>query len=106
MVTKNKTKFRPCNQGCREDWGGPGQKEYRLCEGGLGVCPPGNFEILNSLKCVLGAPKAVFCTCTQCIYTCKLPSSISGFRSKSMTYRALASRLQLCIIVHYFASAA
>jgi len=67
--------------------------------------PPGNFEILHSLKCVLGAPMAVFHACIQYIYTCKWLSSISGFRSKSTTYRALASRLQLCIIVHYFASA-
>ena len=55
--------------------------------------PPGNFEILHALKCVLGAPEALFRACTQYIYTCKLPSSISGFRSKSATYGALASGL-------------
>ena len=55
--------------------------------------PPGNFRILHALKCVLGAPEALFRACTQYIYTCKLPSSISGFRSKSATYGALASGL-------------
>ena len=56
--------------------------------------PPGNFEILLSRSaCVLGAAEALFRACTQYIYTCKLPSSISGFRSKSMTYGALDSRL-------------
>ena len=29
-------------------------------EGGLGSTPPGNFEILHALKCVLGAPEALF----------------------------------------------
>ena len=43
--------------------------------------PPGNFESLHALKCVLGAPEALFHACTQYIYTCKLPSLISGFRS-------------------------
>ena len=55
--------------------------------------PPRNFEILHALKCVLGAPEALFHACTQYMYTCKLPSSISGFKSKSMTYGALASGL-------------
>ena len=55
--------------------------------------PPGNFEILHALKYVLGAPEALFCACTQYIYTCKLPSLISRFRSKSVTYGALASAL-------------
>ena len=55
--------------------------------------PPGNVEILHALKCVLEAPEALFHTCTQYIYTCKLPSSINGFRSKSTTYGALASEL-------------
>ena len=40
----------------------------------------GGSEILHALKCVLGAPEALFHACTQYIYTCKLPSSISGFR--------------------------
>ena len=60
---------------------------------GSGDMPPGNFEILHALKCVLGAPEALFCACTQYIYTCKLPSSISGFRLKSATYGALGSGL-------------
>ena len=55
--------------------------------------PPGNFEILHAPKCVLGAPEALFHACTQYIYTCKLPSLISGFRLKSATYGALASGL-------------
>ena len=42
----------------------------------------GNFEILHALKCVLGAPGALFRACTQYIYTCKLPSSISGSDQK------------------------
>ena len=53
--------------------------------------PPGNFEILHALKCVLEAPEARFRACTQYIYTCKLPSLISGFRSKNTTYGALAA---------------
>ena len=69
-----------------------------------GGMAPGNLEILHALKCVLGAPDALFRACTQYIYTCKLLSSISGFRSKSTTYKALASGLRsshvrwLCII--------
>ena len=59
--------------------------------GGSGGSPPGNFEILHALKCVLGAPEALFRECTQYIYTCKLPSSISGFRLESTTCGALAS---------------
>ena len=42
----------------------------------------------------IGAPEALFCACTQYIYTSKLLSSISGFRSKSTMYRALASILR------------
>ena len=50
-----------------------GALQNGLCEGGL------------------GAPEAL----SQYIYTCKLPSSVSGFRSKSTTYGALASKLHL-----------
>ena len=56
---------------------------YRLCEGGLGRTPPGNFEILLALKCVLGASEAPFRSCIQsiqsiqCIYTCQLQSSFA-----------------------------
>ena len=112
MVTKNMTKFRPYNQGYREDWGGPRAKtkrgpraktkrgawQYRLCEGRLGACPQ---EILHSLKCVLGLLRLFFCACTQYIYTCKLPPSISSFRSKSTTYRASqqAATLYNCALV-------
>ena len=60
-----------------------GAPQNGLCEGWSGGTPSGNFEIFQALKCVLGAPEALFCACTQYIYTCKLPSSISGFRSKS-----------------------
>ena len=58
--------------------------------GGSGGTPPGDFTCSER---VLGAPEALFHTCTQSIYTCKLPSSISGFRSKNTTYGALASGL-------------
>ena len=68
-----------------------GALQNGLCEGGRGT-PPGNFEILHALKCILGAPEALFRARTQYIYTCKLPSSISGFRSKNTMYGALASR--------------
>ena len=35
------------------------------CVGGLhGGTPPGNFEILHALKCVLEAPETLFCACT------------------------------------------
>ena len=27
---------------------------YRLCEGGLGGTPPGNFKVLHALKCIMG----------------------------------------------------
>ena len=54
-----------------------GAPQNGLCEGGLGGMPLGNFEILHTLKCVLGAPEAFFCVHA---HTCKLPSSISGFR--------------------------
>ena len=39
------------------------------CVRGSEGMPPGKFEILHALKCVLGAPEAIFHTCTQC----KLP---------------------------------
>ena len=68
-----------------------GAPQYGFCEGGLGVCPQ-KIEILHALKCVLGDPEALFRACIQYIYTCKLLSSISYFRSKCMTYRALATR--------------
>ena len=70
-----------------------GASQNGLCEGGLGTHPQ---EILHALKGVLGAPEALFRACTQYIYvyTCKSLSSISGFRSKSTTYGALASRLR------------
>ena len=62
-----------------------------IVRGVWGGTPPGNFEILHALKCVLGAPEALFRACTQYIYTCKLPSSISGFRWKNTTHGAVAS---------------
>ena len=63
--------------------------------------PPGNFEILCALKFVVGAPEALFCACTQYIYTYKVLSSISSFRSKSTTYGGLDSGLcSSHIIVH------
>ena len=87
-------------QGRREDWGGPGQIQkvgpHKVdCVRGSGGTFSGNFEILHALKCVLGAPEALFRACTQYIYTCKLPSSISSFRLKNTTYGA--ARLRLAI---------
>ena len=70
--------------------------ENGLCEGGLGARPQ---EILHALKCVPGAPEALFHACTQYIYTCKLPSSISGFRTKSTTYGALTAQWPCKIII-------
>ena len=46
------------------------------CGRGAGGMPPGNFEILHALKCVLGASEALYCACLQYIYTCKLLSLI------------------------------
>ena len=57
--------------------------------------PPGNFEILHALKCVLGASEAPFRAYIQYIHTCKLSSLLSGFRSKSTTYRS--SHVRVCI---------
>ena len=67
--------------------------------GGLGACPQ---EVLNALKCVLGASEASFCACIQYIYTCKLVSLFSSFRSKSMTYWALTSGLCMCALMFVF----
>ena len=52
------------------------------CVGGSEGMPPGNFEVLHALECVLGAPEALFHACTQYI-------SISSFRLKSTMYGAL-----------------
>ena len=71
-------------QGKYKKWG-------PYCVRGSGSMPPENFEILYALKCVLRASQVPFCTCRQYIPTCQLPSLFSGFRSKSTTYRALAS---------------
>ena len=52
--------------------------------------PLGNFEILHTLKCVLGAPEALFCARTH------LQVAIFDLRfqiEKYTTYGALASRL-------------
>ena len=63
------------NQGRREDWGGQGQmqkvgphKMDCVGGGGAGGTPPGNFEILHALKCVLGAPEAFFVHAHSNIY--------------------------------------
>ena len=47
--------------------------------------PPGNFEHLHVLKCVLEAPEAPFHACIQYIHTLKLPSLLSGFRKVQHT---------------------
>ena len=82
--------------GCRvaERTGGPrantksGAPQNGLREGGSAGRPPGKFEILHVLKCVLGAPEARFRACTQYVcYTCKL------------TYGALASGLRSVMIL-------
>ena len=39
-----------------------------IVRGGVGGMPPGNVEILHALKCVLGAPEALFYASTQYIY--------------------------------------
>ena len=54
--------------------------------------PPGNFEILHTLKCVLGSSESSFHACIQYIHTCKLPSSFSSFRKVQFT-GVLSSRL-------------
>ena len=74
-------------RGKYENWG----RYYRLCKGGSGGTPPGNFAILHALKCVLGASEAPFRSYIQYIHTCQLPSSFSGFRLKSTTNGALVS---------------
>ena len=82
-------------QGRREDLGGPrakaksGAPQSGLWKGGWGHAPRKFWDLL-ALKCVLGLlHQALFRACTQYIYySCKFPSSISGFRSKSTTYRA------------------
>ena len=37
-----------------------GPTKWIVREGSEGT-PPGNFEILHALKCVMGAPEALFC---------------------------------------------
>ena len=54
---------------------------------GVWGCTPRKFEILQPLKYASEAPFA----CIQYINNYQLPSSFSGFRSKSMTYGALVS---------------
>ena len=65
---------------------------------------------MHFLKCVLGAPEALFVHAHSIYnYTCKLPSLISGFRLKSITYRAQASGLRSSVnvkIIVMFVSAA
>ena len=80
-------------QGSQEDWGGPGllrglggpraAKRIGGAQGKYKKWGPEIFEILRALKCVLGVSEALFCACTQYIYTCQLPSLISCFRLKS-----------------------
>ena len=72
------------DQGKYKKWG-------PYCVRGLWGHAPENFEILHALKCVLRASQVPFCACIQYIPTCQCLSLFSGFRVKSMTYRALAS---------------
>ena len=90
-ITKYERLYRAAERIGGGGGGGPGQIQkvgpHKMdCVRGVGGTPPGNFEMLHALKCVLGAPEAPFRACTRYIYTCKLLSSISGFRSKSTTY--------------------
>ena len=41
--------------------------------------PPGNFEVLHALKCVLGAFEAPFCACIQSYIpaSCRLRLAVS-----------------------------
>ena len=57
------------------------------CVWGVWGHMPRKFEILQPLKYASEAPFA----CIQYINNYQLASSFSGFRSKSMTYRALVS---------------
>ena len=70
---------------------------------------PENIEILHVLKCFLGASEAPFCASIQYNHTyLQVAIFVSGFRSKSTTYGALARghiRYKVCIKLK-FASAA
>ena len=57
-------------QGRREDYGGPRQIQkvgpHKMdCVRRVWGHAPKNFENLHALKCVLGAPEALFHACTQ-----------------------------------------
>ena len=67
----------------------------KIVWGGSGGTPPGNFEILHALKCVLEASEAPFQACIQYIRICKLSSSFSGFRSKSSTLALVSSSAEI-----------
>ena len=86
-------------QGRRKDWGGPGQRQkvgpHKMdCVRGSGARPQ---EILRfyMLWSVFWGFMRLFFVHAHSTYntTCKLPFSISGFRSISTTYGALASGL-------------
>ena len=64
-------------------------------KGGLGTCPQEilKFYMLWSVFWGLLRLLRLFFVHSQYIYTYKLPASISGFKSKSTTYGALASEL-------------
>ena len=66
LLSVNRATERIGGGGGRGGWGGA-QGKYRMWDpkilivgGGSGGPAPGNFEILHALKCVLGAPEAVF----------------------------------------------
>jgi len=93
-------------QGRREDWGGPGQIQkvglHNMdCAKGVWQHTPRKLWNLTCSKVCSGASEALFRACTQYICTCKLPSSIGGFRSKSTMYGALASGLRSSHVRYY-----
>ena len=83
MAKQCYTKYQQGGVGPLRRLGGPwantksGAPQNGLCEGGLGGMPLGNFEILHTLKCVLGAPEAFLCVCTHTPASCHLRLAVS-----------------------------
>ena len=88
------------SQGRREDWGAQGKykewgPEIRIVGGGWGCAPRKFWDFTCSRVCSGGSWGSFFVHAHSTYrYTCKMPSSISGFRSKSTMYGALASGLR------------
>ena len=77
-------------QGKYKEW----DPKIRIVWGGLGHIPSNFWDFTCSEVCSGGSWGSFSYAHSSYIYTCKMPSSISCFRSKSMTYRALASGLR------------